>query len=333
MTDDERRSAHLLFSSELAGGALSAGDLDRPEVQRAVRSRRVPPGFLRAAQRLRLRRDRLGYLTDCVPAFARARRAVLGERAAGPPRLLMRVDEFPHARAFDLPDRFGIRQFERFHALLRDAGVPYLLAVTPVLSHDYLDPNGSGGRPMSDDERELVQRVQGDGVTVALHGLDHRTRDPRPRRHSELAGLSRASLEERLDRASEPLAALGIEPRVFVPPFNRFDRTQYEALAARFEVVCGGPETVALLGYHRTPLWRGDAVYLPSYAPLYARAGVVERGVQRLTAEEAALWVPVTLHWGWEADDGWSALERLAAAAAPYAADWDDFLEAARAAD
>lgn len=330
MTDDERRSAHLLFSSELAGGALSAGDLDRPEVHRAVRSRHVPPGPLRAAQRLRMRRDRLGYLTDCVPAFAGARRAVLGGRAAGPPRLLVRVDEFPHARAFDLPERFGIRQFERFHGLLRDAGVPYLLAVTPVLSHDYLDPDGSGGRPMSADERELVQRVQGDGVTVALHGLDHRTRDPRPRRHSELAGLSRASLEERLDRASEPLAALGIEPRVFVPPFNRFDQAQYDALAARFEVVCGGPETVALLGYHRTPLWRGDAVYLPSYAPLYARAGVVERAVQRLAAEEAALWVPVTLHWGWEADDGWSALERLAAAAAPYAAHWDDFLDAVR---
>jgi Uncharacterized protein conserved in bacteria (DUF2334) len=330
VTEDERRSARLLFSSELATDELSEAELDRHEVRRAVRSRRVPPGPLRAAQRLRMRRDLLGYETDCVPAFAAARRAVLGDRAAGPPRLLVRVDEFPHARAFDLPDRYGLRQFERFHGVLRDAGVEYLLAVTPVLSHDYLDPSARGERPMSDEERALLRRVLGEGVTVALHGLDHRTRDPRPRHHSELAGLSRARLEERLDRAGEALEALGVESRVFVPPFNRFDEGQYDALAGRFDVVCGGPETVAILGYHRTPLWRGDAVYLPSYPPLYARAGVVQHAVEQIAEEGAALWVPVTLHWGWEADDGWSDLERLAASVARYAARWEDFLEAVR---
>ena len=37
------------------------------------------------------------------------------------------------------------------------------------------------------------------------------------------------------------------------------------------------------------------------------------------------------LHWGWEADEDWQALERLLEAIAPYAADWEDFLAAVRA--
>jgi peptidoglycan/xylan/chitin deacetylase (PgdA/CDA1 family) len=331
VTGDERRSARLLFP-ELVDNEITDVDLERSEVRRAVRSARVPPAPLRVAQRVALRRGRLGYEEDCVPAFTAARRAVLADLAPGPPRVLVRVDEFPHARAFDLPDRYGLERFERFHAVLRDAGVPYLLAVTPVLSHDYLNPSADGGRPMTDEEGALVGRLLDEGVTVALHGLDHRTRDPRARRHSELAGLSAAALGERLDRALEPLAALGITPRVFVPPFNRFDADQYELLAARFDVVCGGPETVALLGYHRTPLWRRTAVYLPSYAPLYGRAAEVLPAIERLAAGRASLWVPVTLHWGWEADEGWSALERLAAAIGPHTASWEHFLAGIQAA-
>jgi hypothetical protein len=46
---------------------------------------------------------------------------------------------------------------------------------------------------------------------------------------------------------------------------------------------------------------------------------------------QAGLWTPIVLHWGCEADAGWSDLERMAAAIAPYTARWDDFLSAARA--
>jgi len=47
----------------------------------------------------------------------------------------------------------------------------------------------------------------------------------------------------------------------------------------------------------------------------------------RLGAQGDALWLPVVLHWGWEADEGWEDLKRLAEAAAPYAAPWQDFLD------
>jgi peptidoglycan/xylan/chitin deacetylase (PgdA/CDA1 family) len=295
-----------------------------------VRSRAVPPAPLRYAQALALRRGLLSWDRNVVRPFARAREQARGDAARGTPLALVRVDEFPHAGAWRPDDSYGAGAYERFHDLLGEHDVPYLAAVCPRVARDYLDPDATDSRPLDDVELELLRRLAGDGVEFAVHGYDHRSRAREPRRRSELAGLTPAALDELLERSAAELAQAGVEARVFVPPFNRFDQAQYDALAARFEVVCGGPETVALLGYHRTPLWRGDAVYLPSYAPLYARAGVVERAVQRLAAEEAALWVPVTLHWGWEADDGWSALERLAAAAAPYAAHWDDFLDAVR---
>jgi predicted deacetylase len=327
VSSDEALSARLLFSEELRTGAVAEDDLARPEVLRAVRSRPSASAPRRFAQRLLMRAGRLGYERDCVPAFEIARRSLLGSSAAGAPRLLVRVDEFPHARAYDLPDRYGRERFERFHAILRDAGVPYLLAVTPRLAHDYLDPRATGGRGLSPDEIALLERLPSEGAELALHGYDHRTRHASPRRHSELCGLAPGELDRLLDRSLAPLAELGIAPRVFVPAFNRFDSGQYPVLARRFEVVCGGPETVGRLGYHRTPLSRGAAVYLPAYPPLYARAGEVAAAVERLADRGAALWVPVALHWGWEADDGWDALARAAETFARFATPWSEFLE------
>jgi hypothetical protein len=40
------------------------------------------------------------------------------------------------------------------------------------------------------------------------------------------------------------------------------------------------------------------------------------------------LWVPVVLHWGWEAGDGFTDLQRLLDRIAPYAARWEDFRDA-----
>jgi predicted deacetylase len=327
VSPDEAASARLLFSEELRAGAVGEGDLARPEVLRAVRSRPPASAPRRLAQRLLVRAGRLGYEDDCVGAFEAARRSLLGDAAAGAPRLLVRVDEFPHARSYDLPDRYGPDRFERFHAILRDAGVPYLLAITPRVAHDYLDPHADGGRGLSPEEVALLERLPGESVELALHGYDHRTRHASPRRHSELCGLAPAELDRLLERALAPLSELGIAPRVFVPAFNRFDAAQYPLLARRFEVVCGGPETIGLLGYQRTPLWRGEAVYLPAYEPLYGRAASVAAAVERLAARRAALWVPVALHWGWEADDGWEDLARAADTLARFASPWGEFLQ------
>jgi peptidoglycan/xylan/chitin deacetylase (PgdA/CDA1 family) len=249
-----------------------------------------------------------------------------GDDAGGVPKVLLRVDEFPHARAFDPGGRFGTDSFKRFHALLAEAGIPYLLAITPRVSRDYLDPTVTESRPLDDSEIEQLRTLAGEGVAFALHGLDHRTRYASPRRHSELCGLDPGALGQRLDVARRSFDELGLATPVFVPPFNRFDASQYAVLAERFEVVCGGPESVRLVGFSPTPARWGDAVYLPSYPPLYGHAAEVAAEVERLAELEAALWAPATLHWGWETKDEFESLRRLCRTLAGRTAAWGEFL-------
>jgi hypothetical protein len=219
---------------------------------------------------------------------------------------------------------------------MRSAGVPYLLAVTPHVSDDYLDPRGRRKRTLDEGEAEALSTVARDGVAMALHGYDHRTRHRSPQRRSELSGLEPAELCELLDRGLAAANDLGFDPSVFVPPFNRFDKRQYASLAQRFQIVCGGPESVRLVGFHRTPQWRGGAVYLPAYPPVYGRASGILPVISRLLAAQPGTWVPLVIHWGWEAEDAFTALEALAQKIAPIAASWDEFLQSmaeARAAD
>lgn len=328
MTTDERRSARLLFSAELAAGTVTDAELDRPEVTAAVRSRRISALPGRVAQALALKRGRITVQGDAIEPMLAARAAVLGADAAGPPRLLVRVDEFPHYLAWDDPDRCGTEPYRRFHAVLRDAGMPYLVAVLPRVAREPLNPGESTWRAHDDDERTELRTLAADGVAFGTHGLDHRTRRVRARRHSELCGLDARALRALLDASRSTLALEGLDPAVFVAPYNRFDADQYPALAERFDVVTGGPESVLRMGFQRTPLWRGDAVYLPGYAPFYGTASGMLDAVERLAARGAALWLPVVLHWEWEARDGFAGLKRWAAQFASLARPWGEFLDA-----
>jgi peptidoglycan/xylan/chitin deacetylase (PgdA/CDA1 family) len=323
MRPDEERSARLLLD-----GSPEAWVLARRAVRRALRQPRVPPRPVRLAQAVALKAGLLSWDRSVVVPYVRARAAALDGGATGAPRALVRVDEFPHARAWDPVGKYGVERFERFHDVLAGEGVPYLLAVCARVSRDYLNPAVRERRRLDRREIELLGRLRREGVSFAVHGYDHRSRHASPREPSELAGLGPAAVGELLDRARLELAEAGIGARVFVPPFNRFDAAQYPTLAQRFEVVCGGPETVPLLGFQRTPVWLGGAVYLPSYPPLYGRAGEVLPALERLVERKAALWTPVTLHWSWEAEDGWEALRRLARMLSGCAVPWEHFLAA-----
>src|SRR5207244_872810 len=149
----------------------------------------------------------------------------------------------------------------------------------PTVASDYLDPSATGARPLRAAERATLASLKArESVEFAAHGLDHRTRHASPRRRSELGGLSNGALDRFLDAVEERLADLGIRPSIVAPAVNRFEAAQYPVLARRYEVVCGGPESVPLLGLQRSPQWRGDAVYLPSYPPLYGSAREVLEG-------------------------------------------------------
>jgi hypothetical protein len=322
---DQPATARLLFDAELAAGTLAPAALDVAAVTRATRVRRVPLLPLRRAAQVRYRFGKLDFESGVVAPLLAARRAALGDRSAAQPRFLIRVDEFPHYLAWDEPDRYGTDAFERFHEILAEAGVPYLVAVLPRVSRDPESPTASGSRALDEDELAMLARIRGERVSLSLHGHNHRTRFSSPHRHSEMCGLSVAQTEELLEQALSELAPHDIHPDVFVPPYNRFDARQYSVLARRFAVVCGGPESIGTMGFHSSPQWRGKAVYLPSYRPLYGTAAQVLPAVERAIERDAGLWLPIVLHWGWELRDDWQALHRLVARVAPYAVGWEEF--------
>jgi hypothetical protein len=325
---DGLRTARLLLDAELASGALAPEALLTPAVRAATRVGNVPSRPMRLAEQVRYKLGRLDFFSAVVDPLLAARHAALGSDGAAPPRFLIRVDEFPHYQAWDDPDRFGSSEFERFHEIMASAGVPYLLAVLPRVSREPLSPAASGFRRLDDTEAAMLHRLVSEGVSFALHGRDHRTRFASPRRHSELSGLGIAQTDKLLDEALAELARHEIRPDVFVPPYNRFDAPQLGALARRFHVVCGGPESIGLMGFQRPPQWRGETVYLPSYRPAYGHAAEVLAAVDRLIERAVGLWIPVVLHWGWEAQAGFEDLERLADRIAPFATRWEDFRSA-----
>ena len=325
---DSERSRRLLFAPELAAGTLRPSQLARVEVREATRTRRVPSLPSRRYQRRLMRRGALRFERETVERAMAARRAVLGDAAAGPPRLLVRAGAFPHPLADDDPDRHGTARFAAFHEAMVEAGLRYLVAVTPRVSRRPHDPRAAGWRPLADDELEMLARLRRDGVAFAAHGLDHRTRRRGATRRSELAGLAPKALAERLDRAAAELAAVAIVPAVFVPPFDRFDWSQWDELARRFEVVAAGHPSVDALGYHDGPLWRGDAVWMPTYAPLDGPVPQVLAAARALDEAGAALWVGAAFDWSAAAGD--PAAIDAARALAAWSTPWEDFLDAVR---
>jgi Uncharacterized protein conserved in bacteria (DUF2334) len=305
-------------------GEVEPSSLPRATV-RALTPRPVPPAPLRSAQRVAMKLGRIDWERSWLAPLMAARAGVLGAAAAGPPRFLVRVDEFPYYSSFDRPQ--DIEMSRRFHDVMAGAGCKHLMSVLPQLTHAPLSVGSTGGRPLGDVEIALLERMRGDGVTFAQHGTTHRTRFASPRRRSELCGLAPAETDALLEAGRAQLLDAGVgETRVFVPPFNRFDAAQYRVLADRFRVVCGGPESVALLGFHGGPLWRDGAVYLPCYAPLYADARTVLPVAERLIEMAPGTWIPIVLHTSWEEGDDFRALARLAERIAPYAASWEELL-------
>lgn len=328
-SEDERRTARLLFSEELAEGAVDEADLvAEPAVRAAVRDRGIPGLPRRFAQAARRRLGRLDAWEEFTAPAVAARRAVLGAAADRPPRILLRMDEYPHWLAEREPERFGDAAFAPWRDLLAAAGCRHLVAVLPRPAADPEAPAGPS-RDLLDAEVTRLHQLRSDGAAFGLHGEEHRTRSSNPHRHSELGRRRPSEVAALVDRARDRLAArAGIAPRVLVPPFNTVDADAWPTLAARFDVITGGPESVLRLGLHPTPSFRDGAVYLPVYPPLYGSAVDVGPALERHLEAATGLWTPVVLHWGWEAHQGWTALERLVHRIAPYAADWEDFLDA-----
>jgi peptidoglycan/xylan/chitin deacetylase (PgdA/CDA1 family) len=322
-------TAALVFDADLAAGTVTPADLrDAPDLA-GLAPRRRPGRAEAVAQRVADKLTGRDVWDDLLQRRLAVRRAVLGERAEGMPRLLLRVDEFPHAAAHDDP-RYGTSDYRAFHDILAEAGIPYLVAVVPRPCHAYLSPRETLGRGLGDDEVRMLADAVAGGAALGLHALTHRTRHASPRRHSELTGLGADALRELIDTGLGDLREACLpEPGVFVAPFNRFDASRFGVLAERFPVVTGGPESVAIMGRLPTPVSIRGTVYLPSYPPLYGRAEDVARGLLDLERRRAAVWAPAVLHWGAERDDGFRGLRAAIPVLRRTAVPWDDLLRAA----
>lgn len=69
---------------------------------------------------------------------------------------------------------------------------------------------------------------------------------------------------------------------------------------------------------------------MPSYRPFYGRARDILPAAERAIERQVGLWIPIVLHWGWEAEADWTDLRRLVSVIGPYATPWTEFLEAVR---
>lgn len=97
--------------------------------------------------------------------------------------------------------------------------------------------------PLGADKRELLKRYVDMGVvTPAVHGFNHGNNRRDPDRASEFAGLPERQQILLLKVARGALQdGVGVDARVFVPPFNTYDAATLRAMhAAGFELISAG---------------------------------------------------------------------------------------------
>lgn len=223
--------------------------------------------------------------------------------ADGKTVFILRVDDFPR---WDRP----IERFCGFDAILRASKIPYCLGVTPYLADDPLDPTSSSRPRLTGNAAAILRHIYRRGnVEIAMHGLTHRTAGRHIR--NEFEGMPADAFEKALRVGLAAFDQLEINCRAFIPPFNAVGFAQIPAIARRFRVLFGGPESVALLGFRTSPSLLNGMLYLPSYYPAYGRAHELVAFVQKLKQSPRFLLVPLTLHWAWEEDDNFQGLKML----------------------
>ena len=245
----------------------------------------------------------------------------LASRALGlnepepPASFLLRVDDFPSPL---LPSE----QFLAFHEIAAAHGLPYLLAVTPFLERE------TGRVGLLDAELKILHRAVHEGAELALHGFTHRSRYRNYA--SELLSMPAPTLRRELERAENYLREQGLRTTGFVAPFNSYDPFNVSVLAERYELLCGGPESVTAIGYRLGPSFLMQRLYVPSYRFAY---DVQRQGLGRfdqLIGEAGGLIVPITLHWANEVKTNFASFRLLCGRLAGHTLSWAELLRLGR---
>lgn len=167
--------------------------------------------------------------------------------------------------------------------IFRRQGLSCTFAVVPAVTSLYPQVEGTSQEevPLAGDKlSELRAAVQDGVVDLALHGWKHlanaHTGHPTP---SEFKGLSFGKQVEILERGRDFLErATGVIPKIFVPPWNSYDRTTERAL-----------EAVGLQGIsanrYSPPATRNAGL---AFAPMTTEIVGLHRAIDRAMKEGAA---------------------------------------------
>ena len=72
----------------------------------------------------------------------------------------------------------------------------------------------------------------------------------------------------------------------------------------------GGPVSIKTLGIYRFSEKIYRSFYVPSYFPFYGRTENMIKTLDSVICGKSAVMV-ITIHWAWEADDGYASLDRF----------------------
>jgi hypothetical protein len=245
-----------------------------------------------------------------------AKRALKVE-GTGIPKFLVRVDDYPR---WDKTSD----EFLQFHKIMHENEVPYLLGVTPFPSRNPLDTKYQDLEEIKNEDLKILAKLQNSGVEIAMHGVTHQTVSSI--RHSEIVGVNKKVLENRLSKGIKKLQSNNLGTEIFIPPFNTFDLNSMEILSKYFKVICGGPESVLYVGLKLSPSFIDKTLYLPSYYPAYGTAEEILPFVEKVKKIQDYVIVPLTLHWSWEANSGFRQVEKLCQTLQGSTVSWRSFV-------
>jgi hypothetical protein len=207
------------------------------------------------------------------------------------PIFIVRVDDFPR---WDI----DTKEFEKFHEVMKNNDIPYILGVTPFLCEAPLQTESNKYRRLTGYEIDLLAKIKREKVEFALHGFTHQT--IQSRFNTELIGLAADVLEKKIEESLEEFKYYNILPSCFIPPFNTFDYNNVKVIKKYFKTLFGGPESVKTVGFRLSPSWLDNMLYVPSYFPAYGRAEEVHPFVLECLKQHERIIVPLTFHWAWE---------------------------------
>lgn len=280
-----------------------------------------PPGILRRGYNRFIRKRKTDLYSFILKRILKVRgvvREMLGvSNERGETKFILRVDDFPR---WDIPSR----EYMRFHEILRENNIPYLLGVTPSISLAPLNPQSMEYRSLMDEEIVILKEISTEGVEIALHGFTHKTRT-RKKPHSELIGLSEEGLKENIQNGLNRLKGIAT-PYFFIPPFNTVDLRGYQVLAKYFRGISTGREIIPFLGFRITPSYLFGTLYIPSYEPCYGYAKDIFSYIKTINDIDERVIIPITLHWAWEIKDSFEWVRRLARLIMGRTIPWGDLL-------